>query len=147
MRSRRPVGWREFSARLPVLFPIEVDWRRRSPLPLQQLAEQAFSGLLIAPALGEDIENKLMLVCWAPEPVLLAGDGDDDLAEVPFVAAPRGDPVDDVQFRDLVFQLTQRLSDPPLRWRRAGHRDHFGFDRPVEDRLPGRIGRTFRGQC
>ena len=31
---------------------------RRSPLLLQELAEQAFGGLLVAPALDQDIENK-----------------------------------------------------------------------------------------
>jgi hypothetical protein len=62
---------------------------RRSPLLLQELAEQAFGGLLVASALDEDIENKALLVDRAPEPVLLAGDGDDDLVQVPFVAAAR----------------------------------------------------------
>ena len=35
---------------------------RRSPLLFQELAEQAFGGLLLAPALDEDIENKALLV-------------------------------------------------------------------------------------
>jgi hypothetical protein len=65
---------------------------RRSPLSLQQLAEQAFGGLFIAPTLHEDIENKALLVDRAPQPVLRAGDGDDDLVRVPFVAAARGSP-------------------------------------------------------
>ena len=69
---------------------------RRSPLLLQQLAQQAFGGLLVAPALDEDVENKALLVDRAPEPVLLAGDGDDDLIEVPLVAAARGSPTDAV---------------------------------------------------
>ena len=59
----------------------------RSPLLLQELAEQALGGLLVAPALDEDIENKALVVDRAPEPVLLAGDGEDDLVKVPFVAA------------------------------------------------------------
>src|SRR5271166_6173388 len=58
---------------------------RRSPLLLQQLAQQAFSGSLVAPALDEDIENKALLVDRAPEPVLRAGDGDHDLIEVALV--------------------------------------------------------------
>ena len=69
---------------------------RRSSLLLQQLAEQAFGGLLVAPALDEDIENKALLVDRAPEPMLLAGDGDDDLIEVPFVAAAGCSPTDAV---------------------------------------------------
>ena len=39
------------------------------------------------PALDEDVENKALLVDRAPEPVLSAGNGDDDLIQVPFVAA------------------------------------------------------------
>ena len=65
---------------------------RRAPLTLQQLAEQAFGGLFITPALHDDIENKAFLADRAPEPVLLAGDGDDDLVKVPFVAAAWGVP-------------------------------------------------------
>src|SRR3954469_9289296 len=64
---------------------------RRAALLLQQLAQQAFGGLLIAPALDEDIENEAFLIDGAPEPVLFAGDGDDDLIKVPFVAATTTD--------------------------------------------------------
>src|SRR5271166_5001227 len=63
---------------------------RRSPLLLQKLAQQAFGSLLVAPALHEDIENKALLVDRAPEPVLRASGGDDDLIEVPFVAPAWG---------------------------------------------------------
>jgi hypothetical protein len=38
-------------------------------------------------ALHEDIKNKAFLVDRTPEPVLLAGDGDNDLIEVPLVIA------------------------------------------------------------
>src|SRR3954464_5661209 len=65
---------------------------RRLPLLLHELAEQAFGGFLVAPALDQDIENEAFLVDRAPEPVLLAGDGDDDLVEVPFIAAAGGAP-------------------------------------------------------
>jgi hypothetical protein len=68
----------------------------RSSLFLQQFVEQAPGGLPVTPALDEDVENKALLVDRAPEPVLLAGDGDDDLVEVPFVAAARGSPTDAV---------------------------------------------------
>src|SRR4051794_20166952 len=61
-------------------------------LLLQQLAQQAFGDLLVASALNKDIENKALLVDRAPEPVLLAGDCDDDLVKVPFVAAAWGSP-------------------------------------------------------
>src|SRR5689334_3891631 len=69
---------------------------RRSSLLLQQFTQQAFGGLLVAPALNEDIENKAFLIDRAPEPVLLTGDGNDDLVEVPFVAAARGASTDPV---------------------------------------------------
>ena len=60
---------------------------RRPQLPFQKLAEQAFGGLLVAPALDQNVENEALLVDRAPEPVLRAGDRDDDLIKVPFVAA------------------------------------------------------------
>ena len=69
---------------------------RRSPLLLQQFAEQAFGGLPVAPALDEDIENKALLVDRAPEPVFLAGDRNDHLIQVPFVAAAWGSPANAV---------------------------------------------------
>src|ERR1700689_2916096 len=69
---------------------------RRSRLLLQQLAEQTFGGPLVAPALDENIEHEAVLVDRAPEPMLLAGDGDDDLVEGPFVAAAWGSPMDAV---------------------------------------------------
>ena len=48
---------------------------RRAALLLQQLAQQAFGGFLVAPALDQDIENEAFLIDRAPEPVLLTGDG------------------------------------------------------------------------
>src|SRR3954454_6035650 len=44
----------------------------------------------VASALDQDIENEAFLIDRAPEPVLLASDGDDDLIQMPFVAAARG---------------------------------------------------------
>jgi hypothetical protein len=49
---------------------------------LQQLAKQAFGGLLVAPALDEGFENEALLVNRAPEPMLLAGDGELEAAQV-----------------------------------------------------------------
>jgi hypothetical protein len=51
---------------------------RRPQLPFQKLAEQAFSGLLVAPALDQNVENEALLVDRTPEPVLRAGDRDDE---------------------------------------------------------------------
>src|SRR5947207_8559629 len=62
---------------------------RCSTLLLEEPAEQAFGGLLVAPALDQNIENEAVLVDGTPEPVLLSGDADDDLIEVPFVATAR----------------------------------------------------------
>src|SRR5215212_9676096 len=47
---------------------------RHAGLPLQQLAEQALGGPLVAPALDQNIEHDPILVDSPPEPVLLAGD-------------------------------------------------------------------------
>src|SRR5437762_11079434 len=60
---------------------------RGSTLLFEELAEQAFGGLLVAPALDENIENEAVLVDSTPEPMLLPGDADHDLIEVPFVAS------------------------------------------------------------
>jgi len=54
-------------------------------LLLEELAEQAFGGLLVAPALNQDIENEAVLVDGTPEQMLFPGDADDDLIQVPFV--------------------------------------------------------------
>jgi hypothetical protein len=62
---------------------------RCAPLLLEELAEQAFGGLLVTPALDENIENEPVLVDGTPEPMLLPGDADDDLIEVPLVATAR----------------------------------------------------------
>jgi hypothetical protein len=53
---------------------------RGSTLLLEELAEQALGGLLVAPALDENIENEAVLVDGTPEPMLLRGEADDDLA-------------------------------------------------------------------
>jgi len=73
---------------------------RGSTLLLEELAEQPFGGLLVAPALDENIENEAVLVDGAPEPMLLPGQADDHLIEVPFVATARRSPTDPVgEFR------------------------------------------------
>jgi hypothetical protein len=53
---------------------------RGSTLLLEKLAEQAFGGLLVAPALDENIENQPVLVDGTPQPMLFPSDADDDLA-------------------------------------------------------------------
>jgi hypothetical protein len=42
--------------------------------PYKQLAEQALGGLLVAPALDQDVEHDPILVDSSPQPVLLSPD-------------------------------------------------------------------------
>ena len=43
----------------------------------------------VSSTLDQDVENETVLINGAPEPVWLAGDRDDDLIHMPFVAASR----------------------------------------------------------
>src|ERR1700752_2314463 len=105
----------------------------RSQVLLEQLAEQALGGLLVATALHEDVENEPLLVDRAPEPMLLAGDGDDDLIQVPLVAALGRAPPNAVGELAAKFQT-------PLPDRLIGHRDaasrQYLFDHAKADREP-----------
>jgi hypothetical protein len=65
---------------------------RGSTLLLEELAEQAFGGLLVAPALDENIKNEAVLVDGTPEPMLLPGEADDNLARSPGGISPPGAP-------------------------------------------------------
>src|SRR5690242_2839142 len=62
---------------------------RGSTLLLEELAEQAFGGLLVAPALDENIENEAILVHGTPEPMPRPGEADDNLASRAEVSPPR----------------------------------------------------------
>src|SRR3712207_3381428 len=55
----------------------------RPALPLQQLAQQALGGALVAPALDQHVEHHPVLIHGAPEPVLRPGDLDRHLIQVP----------------------------------------------------------------
>ena len=55
----------------------------RPALPLQQLAKQTLGGPFVPPALDQHVEDDAVLVDRAPQPVLLAGDFDGDLVQVP----------------------------------------------------------------
>src|SRR3954447_8155156 len=59
---------------------------RGSALLLEQLAEQTFGGLLVAPALNQDVEHDPILVDRPPQPMLLAADHQAHFVEVPLVA-------------------------------------------------------------
>jgi hypothetical protein len=85
--------------------------RGARPWFLQQLAQQALGRLPVTPALDQDIEHEAFLVDCPPQPMLLAGDGDHDLVQVPFVAAarrPRPDGVGD-HAAELESPLAHRL--------------------------------------
>jgi hypothetical protein len=69
---------------------------RGSTLLSEELSEYAFGGLLVASALDENIENEAVLVNGTPQPMLLPGDANNHLIEVPFVATARRSPTDAV---------------------------------------------------
>ena len=90
---------------------------RHSTLPLEELVEQAFGGLLVTPALDENIENQPVLVDGTPGPMLFPGDADDDLIQVPFVAPARR------ALTDAEFEAP--LPDRLLRYRDAAGSQHL----------------------
>src|ERR1700752_148869 len=104
-----------------------------SQVLLEQLAEQALGGLLVATALHEDVENEPLLVDRAPEPMLLAGDGDDYLIQVPLVAALGR------ASTNAVGELAAKFQHP-LQDRFIGHRDAasrtYLFDHAKAEREP-----------
>src|SRR5712672_1485618 len=106
---------------------------RGSTLLLEELAEQAFGGLLVAPALDENIENEAVLVDGTPEPMLLPGEADDDLIEVPFVATARRSPADPVGEFPAEFEAP--LPDRLVRHRDASGRQHL-LDHAQAQRIP-----------
>src|SRR6201995_165444 len=95
----------------------------RSQVLLEQLAEQALGGLLVATALHEDVENEPLLVDRAPEPMLFAGDGDDDLIEVPLVAALGRAPTNAVG--ELAAKFQTPLPDRLISHRGAASRQYL----------------------
>src|SRR3954463_11343986 len=63
------------------------DHDTRGPaLLFQQLAEQALGGLLVPPALDENVEHDPILVDSPPEPVLRSADHQAHFVEVPLVS-------------------------------------------------------------
>ena len=58
---------------------------RQAALPLQQTLQQAFGRLGVAPRLDDLIEDLAILIDGPPQPVLLAGNADHDLVQVPDV--------------------------------------------------------------
>ncbi len=62
----------------------------RLALLFQQLAHQPLGRLGISAALHQNVQHKAALVDGPPEPLLLAGNGDDHFVEVPFVTQAAG---------------------------------------------------------
>ena len=91
-------------------------------LLLQQLVQQAFGRLLVAPALDEDVENKAFLIDRAPNRMFPAGDGDDDLIQVPFAATARSSSADAVYECPAEFQALR--PDRLMCHRAAASRPH-----------------------
>jgi hypothetical protein len=73
--------------------------------------------------LDEHVENKALLVDRAPEPVLLTGDGDDDLIQVLFVATTWRSPTDAVGKFPAEFQAP--LADCLVCHQDATRRQHL----------------------
>jgi hypothetical protein len=92
-------------------------------LLLQQLAQQSFGSLLIAAALDQNVENKALLVNGAPQLMLLAGDRDRNLVQVPSVAAARCTPANAVG--EFPTECQAPLSDRLVANQDAARRQHL----------------------
>src|SRR5829696_9270646 len=98
---------------------------RHAGLPLQQLAEQALGGPLVAPALDQNVEHDPILVDRAPEPVLLAGDHQAHVVEMPFVSHT-GQPAPDL-VGEALAELARPLAHGLMAHDDAAGRQHL-FD-------------------
>src|SRR4051812_11947081 len=86
---------RDLLLRGPIAGQLVGDQNARRPaLSLQQLAQEPFGGALITPALDQYVEHDAVLVDRAPQPVLLTGDFEGDLVQMPFVSGCRQTPPD-----------------------------------------------------
>ena len=134
IRSRRRVGWWEFSARLfrpfvLAMFDAKAHLRSRSAVRtelvrdhharrrdggFQELPHEPLRSARVSSALDQDVENEAILIDGAPQPVLLAGDRDNDFVHMPFVAASGRAPAD---------LIGERLAEllPPLAHGLVGH--------------------------
>ena len=90
---------------------------------LQKPLHEPLRSAGVSSTLDQDVENEAVLIDGAPEPVWLAGDRDDDLIHMPFIAAGGGPPA------DLISECLAELL-PPLAHGLVGHanptrRQHF----------------------
>jgi hypothetical protein len=76
---------------------------------LEELAKKLLGGLLIAPALSQDVEHIIVLVDGAPQVMALAIDGEENLVQMPFI--PRARPSALQLIRLLLPKLPTPLTD------------------------------------
>src|SRR3954469_14292404 len=100
----------------PVAGQLVRDHDTGPALLLEQLPEQALGGLLVPPALDENVEHDPILVDGPPEPVLLAADYQAHFVEMPLVSRT-GEPA-----ADLVGEALAELA-PPLAHGLVAHID------------------------
>jgi hypothetical protein len=81
---------------------------RRRDRRFQELCHEPLRSASVPAALDQDVENETILINGAPKPVLLAGDRNDDLIHMPFVAACR---------RTLADLVRERLPNFFPHWR------------------------------
>ena len=104
---------------------------RSSALPLQQLAEQAFGCLLVAPALNQNVHHDAVLIHSAPQIMLRAGDLEDAFIHMPLVVGPGQPPADDVG--ELLAKLEGPLPDRLVADHDAPESQHL-LDHPKAER-------------
>jgi hypothetical protein len=117
----------------------------RPALPLQQLAQQALGGTLVASVLDQHVEHHPGLIHSTPEPMLHPGNLDDDLIKMPFVAGAGQPPP------DLIGELLAEFERPLPHGFIADHDatccQHV-FDHPKAERKtkiqPDRLARAFQ---
>src|SRR4051794_569760 len=110
------------------------DHDTRDPaLLLEQLAEQALGGLLVAPVLDEDVEHTPILVDSPPEPVLRSPDHQAHFVQVPLVART-GQPAPDL-VGEALAELARPLPHGLMAHVDAAGRQHL-FDHAQAQREP-----------
>src|SRR3954471_7215098 len=92
---------------------------RGAHLPLQQLPEQALGGLLVAPALDQNVEHDPILIDSPPEPMLRSPDHQAHFVQMPLVSRT-GKPA-----ADLVGEYLAKFARP-LPHGLVAHKDAAG---------------------
>jgi len=83
-------SWEQFPFGGPVALQFSGDEHpRHVRQAFEQLAKELLRGLLVSPALHQDVEPMALLINGPPQVVTFALDGEKHLIEMPFVAGPR----------------------------------------------------------